>query len=452
MNPTFLLINPWIHDFAAYDLWSKPLGLLCLSGTLRRLGFHIQLIDCLDVHHPMMQARYPNGSPRRRRYGTGKFWRQPISPPPALGGVPRAYSRYGITPDIFVEQLTRAGPPDAILVTSLMTYWYPGVQEVIRLAKKVYPAVPVILGGIYARLCGHHARRHLEADAVVDASDPHALLDVLGACGIRPPGSDGGSRFHPYPAFDLLTRRDYVCIMTSTGCPYGCKYCASRFLNPVFQQRDPEDVLEEILYWHRVFRVRDFAFYDDALLVDPDRHIMPLLEALVRLDLKVRFHTPNAMHVKEITREMAVLMRRCGFKTVRLGLETWDASPRRELDRKISEGDYERAVTALSKAGYGPHEIGTYILMGLPGQAVDSVMKTIDFVARWGAVPYLSEYSPIPHTALWEAAVRSSPFDLVKEPLFHNNTLLPCWDPLKKEKVPLLKKRVQAVRRKYRPS
>jgi len=27
-----LLINPWIYDFAAYDLWVKPLGLLSLGG------------------------------------------------------------------------------------------------------------------------------------------------------------------------------------------------------------------------------------------------------------------------------------------------------------------------------------------------------------------------------------------------------------------------------------
>ena len=29
-----LLINPWIHDFAAYDFWAKPLGTVMLSGIL----------------------------------------------------------------------------------------------------------------------------------------------------------------------------------------------------------------------------------------------------------------------------------------------------------------------------------------------------------------------------------------------------------------------------------
>jgi len=31
MSKNILLINPWIYDFAAYDFWMKPLGLLTLA-------------------------------------------------------------------------------------------------------------------------------------------------------------------------------------------------------------------------------------------------------------------------------------------------------------------------------------------------------------------------------------------------------------------------------------
>jgi hypothetical protein len=30
-----LLVNPPVYDFAAYDLWAKPLGLLYLSSLLK---------------------------------------------------------------------------------------------------------------------------------------------------------------------------------------------------------------------------------------------------------------------------------------------------------------------------------------------------------------------------------------------------------------------------------
>ena len=148
MKPELIFINPWIYDFAAYDLWSKPLGLLTLAGFLRSRGCNIQMIDCLDVHHPAMAFGPSLKKPVRREYGTGKFWREKVPTPLPLKHVSRSYSRYGISRQAFVEDLKAIKEPAAILVTSLMTYWYPVVREAIALAKETHPRVPVILGGV----------------------------------------------------------------------------------------------------------------------------------------------------------------------------------------------------------------------------------------------------------------------------------------------------------------
>ena len=37
MPSDVLLIEPWITDFAAFDLWRKPLGLLCVGALLERV-------------------------------------------------------------------------------------------------------------------------------------------------------------------------------------------------------------------------------------------------------------------------------------------------------------------------------------------------------------------------------------------------------------------------------
>jgi len=450
MPPSLILINPWIYDFAAYDLWSKPLGLLYVAGYLRHCDFKVSLIDCLDVNHPGMTADPSAKKPTRRAYGTGKYWRRQVPGPLPLKHIQRPYSRYGISLKIFQDELSRIRNPKAILVTSLMTYWYPGVEKVIGLCKKIHPHVPVILGGIYAKLCHNHAVRNSGADLVATNHNLDSLLEILDNYGISAPGSPPGPDRAPHPAFDLLTRPEYICILTSTGCPYRCRYCASHFLNPDLIRRDPGEVLEEILHWHRNFNVRDFAFYDDALLVSFDTHLAPLLEELARLELDLRFHTPNALHIKEITPDIASLMHQTGFRTIRLGLETSDFSLHRDLDNKVTEGDFERAVNSLRKAGFAKNQIGAYVLMGLPGQSVDSVFDSIDFVGRTGATPYLSDYSPIPHTPMWEQAVNHSQYDLAEEPLFHNNTLLPCWDDSRIKKLPQLKRRVMEIRQQYR--
>jgi radical SAM superfamily enzyme YgiQ (UPF0313 family) len=218
-------------------------------------------------------------------------------------------------------------------------------------------------------------------------------------------------------------------------------------LNPRFVTKDPHQVLAGILHWHRECGVRDFAFYDDALLVGFEKHLGPMLEEIVRRNLGLRFHTPNAVHVKELSPEAADLLWRAGFKTIRLGFETSDMTLHQVLDRKFSEGDFERAVRCLLKAGFAKEQIGAYILAGLPGQSVRSVRDTAEFVSKAGAMPYLAEYSPIPHTPLWEKAVASSRYDLVSEPLFHNNTLLPCWNDTQRKDFSRVKARVLEIRR-----
>jgi hypothetical protein len=150
LKPAIVLINPWIYDFAAFDLWSKPLGLLFIAGYLRKHGFRIHLIDCLSRHHPDTKEDRRRESPYRHTFGTGKFNREQVPKPTPLRHVTRPFSRYGIPRELFIKELERVENPAAILVTSLMTYWYLGVNEVIALAKDIHPGVPVYLGGIYA--------------------------------------------------------------------------------------------------------------------------------------------------------------------------------------------------------------------------------------------------------------------------------------------------------------
>jgi radical SAM superfamily enzyme YgiQ (UPF0313 family) len=445
MKPTVLLINPWIFDFAAYDLWAKPLGLLQIATFLRRAGFHVALIDCLDPHHHGMAQSGFARSPKRGIYGTGKFLRQPIDRPQALMHVERTYSRYGISTALFEKALGSLERPSAILVTSMMTYWYPGVRETIRTVKRIHPKVPVILGGIYARLCPDHALMTADADVVTGEGSVEAIRDLLSDLGLRPRLCTDRS-WHPYPAFDLLRPIDYVCLRTSSGCPYRCAYCASPFLDHGFTRRHPDDVLGEILYWYERFSVRDFAFYDDALLIRGGGFRTGILEPLIRKGLPLRFHAPNGLHAREIDPLTAKLLYRSGFKTIRLGFESADFPFRQGLDNKLAEGEFEKAVCHLKGAGYKAKEIGAYILMGLPGQTVRSVAETVRAVAAAGGVPYLAEYSPIPHTGLWARAVAASEYDIAEEPIFHNNTLLPCWDEDQRRQVPTLRQLVAAIR------
>jgi radical SAM superfamily enzyme YgiQ (UPF0313 family) len=436
-----LLINPWVYDFAAYDLWAKPLGLLSLASLLKKNGWKIGYSDCLDVHHPALRPFTIKG-PQRRPDHRGHFYQTEVERPSPLRGIPRRFHRFGLPPQVFREILQSLPRPRAVLVTSGMTYWYRGVHEAIDIVKKVFPAVPVILGGIYATLCAEHAEEHAGADFVVKGWGEIQVLELLeGITGITPsylPRLDDLDTLPP-PAFDLYPCLDYSCVLTSRGCPFQCPYCASSLLNPRFIKRNPSRVIEEISRWVVEYRVEDIALYDDALLVD-GQFAIALLKGIQEGGIKARFHAPNGLHCRGITEEIAHLMRRAGFATIRLGLETSSSGRQSATGGKVSNEEFHEAVQNLHRAGYLPEEIGTYILAGLPGQERAEVEETIRFVKECRARPYLAEYSPIPGTPLWEEAVRVSPFDLPREPLFHNNTILPCrWEGLDWEDLQALK-------------
>lgn len=331
---------------------------------------------------------------------------------------------------MLLKRLSFLEEPDLICVTSGMTFWYPGVFKLIEIIREFFKNVPIILGGIYATLCYEHAKKHSDVDIVFNGTGEIEVLKLISDLTnfeLRSPNSE--LRTNLYPAFDLYPQLNYACIATSQGCPFRCIYCASPFLSKGFVRRDPLKVVEEIEHWTTRYGVSNIAFYDDALLVEPSKHFVPIMKKIMERGIHCNFHTPNAIHIKEIDEEVAELLFRSGFKTVRLGFESSIETTQIETGGKVNNQEFQRAVKNLKRAGYSREEIGVYIMAGLPGQRAGEVEESIAFVRKTGVRPMLVEYSPIPHTPLFEKAKKMSSFDLENEPLFHNNSILPCqWD------------------------
>ena len=401
------------------------MGLLSLGGLLRQHGFIIDYIDCLNRFHPKAVPSDPY-----KRHGRGPYHKIRIPAPKGLEEISRNFCRYGIEPEWFREDLRNTSKPDLIFVTSLMTYWHPGVRETISVIREAFPQTPVVLGGIYATLCRDHAIRFSGADRVVSGDGMTAMFELIEEYtdfSTTPSFDPADLNTHPFPCFDLQNTISYIPLMTSKGCPFHCAYCASHVLAPKWMVRSPDHILREIQHWHAAYGVRDFVFYDDALLVNAEKRIIPLLEGVIRAGLPLRFHTPNAVHVREITEPLADLMLRAGMTTLRLGLETTAFEKRSKLDRKVTESEFIAAAKALLQAGFDAKQVGAYLLAGLPNQSIEGIEASIRTVKESGITPILAYYTPIPHTRLWKEAVLSSRYDLESDPVFTNNAIFPCW-------------------------
>ncbi|MGA1839826.1 MAG: B12-binding domain-containing radical SAM protein [bacterium] len=448
-----LMINPWIYDFAAYDFWLKPLGFLSIASILRENCFNINFIDCLDRYHPRMLSRIKRKKLRKnKQHGHGQFFKEKIKKPDRLASVPRYYSRYGIHPDIFRDELKKlASPPDAVLITTTMTYWYPGTYDTIRIVREIFPKTSIIIGGNYVTLCPDHAL-HLGADYYIQGNGEKKILNLLsritGKTISYPPDEDNLDQL-PYPAFDLLKERDYICMQTTRGCPFKCSYCAVNLLSNGIKRLSPARVVSEIVHWVKCHGVKNIVFYDDALLFQPEEHIIPILMGTLEKGLKnICFHTPNGLHARFISKKLADLMFKTGFRTIRLGYETADPLKQIQTGGKVNTEELEAALAFLKEAGFLPADLGVYILIGLPGQKIKEVEESINKVVKLGGIPILTEFSPIPDTAIWEESLHYSNYDLANDPIFHNNSILPCqWSGFTWEDYLNIKSQTSLIRR-----
>jgi radical SAM superfamily enzyme YgiQ (UPF0313 family) len=409
----FLLINPYICDFACYDYWLKPLGLLYLSALLKEKGHSVDLIDCMDRHHPALPET------KDRKYGVGSYFHYNIPRPGVLDKYPRNYSKYGLSGEKLHRLLEDREVPDMVLITSTMTYWYTGVKEVADMVKNVFPDVPIVLGGNYATLCREHAENNIKADHIITGNDFKEFFSLI---------NEDVDDFSGWPAPDYSSygKVPYAVLRTSVGCPRQCSYCGIKSIAKKFIKKTSEKIRTEINFLKNKYNVRDVVFYDDSLFAN--EHFIEYLESLPE---RLRFHTPNGIEVRKIDKKIAQLLKNADFISPCLSVDIVSEMRMNSSGGKLKKNNIEEAVEYMFRAGYRPGEISSYLIMGLPGQSLDEVRDSVKYLHKLGLKINLAEYAVVPDTS------DASSFDaeILKEPLLHNNSVFPSfaledWDEI----------------------
>ena len=430
--PAALMINPPVYDFAFYDLYSKPYGLLKIARWLKNGGYRIRFVNALDCSDEISLRRF--GSLRRKKDGTGKIFREIIEKPELLKEIPRSYSRYGIEKSSLEQQIGNCSP-DIIFITTSMTYWYPGVRETAELCRRIHPGIPLVMGGVYASLLTGHCRRTCGPDFIVEGDGWPEISRILEKLRLPVPALPPEEKYLLLPETNL----DAVVLRLNEGCPFRCHYCASKALSSRFVPGDPEETfsfVEEAC----ALGTRNFAFYDDALLINKEKVFLPFLERVIRSGRKLSFYVPNALHIRHLDPETLSLMRKAGFKEIRMGYESSDSEFQEKSDHKFSEDQFRGVMAALKKSGFDKKEAAVYILAGLPGQRREETEKSILTAQEAGAFCRIALYSPIPGTELWKKSLSLSRYPLSEEPLFQNNTLFPMeWEGFTRQDLERLK-------------
>jgi radical SAM superfamily enzyme YgiQ (UPF0313 family) len=185
----------------------------------------------------------------------------------------------------------------------------------------------------------------------------------------------------PLPNYDLLPLSAYrmplmkgpFCfVVTSRGCPAGCKYCI-KHVSYQWSVRllSPERVVREIKTLYDK-GIRNIHMYADLFTVNREQ-VVGICELIIKEGLKIKW-TCNS-RVDYVDEEMLTLMGRAGCWMISWGIESGNEL----ILKKAAKGaNPKKAQQALMWARNAGIKNWGYFIIGLPGETVETIRETIE--------------------------------------------------------------------------
>lgn len=202
-----------------------------------------------------------------------------------------------------------------------------------------------------------------------------------------------------YRTWDRIDRSGFPYLMVhSRGCPFYCTFCSVPKVNGrKFRRRSPEGTVDELRHARREYVFRDFEFLDDNLTLHVE-HAKEVCEALIRADLGVGWFANNGIRADRLDPELCRLMKRSGCKGVAIGVESANDDILDAIRKGETVEDLRRGIRMLKDAGI---VVGGHFIVGLPGDTLDKVKKSIAFKDEVGLdYAYFNQLVPYPGTEL----------------------------------------------------
>jgi len=193
----------------------------------------------------------------------------------------------------------------------------------------------------------------------------------------------------PHPAWDLVDVPAYwreqnmngmfrhprhMSIFTSRGCPYRCTYCHNVF-GKRFQERSPDNVLDEIRLLHDRYGIGEIHILDDIFNANRDR-AKEIMRRIARSGMELSIAFPNGLRGDRMDSELIRLMRAAGVYKISYAIES--ASPRiQKLTRK--NVDLKRIRGVIDETADVGIVTQGFFMLGFPGETRGELESTVEF-------------------------------------------------------------------------
>lgn len=195
------------------------------------------------------------------------------------------------------------------------------------------------------------------------------------------------------------SRLKTIAIESVRGCVHRCSYCYYHKNYPQLRTFSLPRIEAE-LRWALENGVQDVYFIDPCFTHRPN--IQNLLQLLARVNEK-RLHIECELNAEEVTPWLAEALARAGVSEIEIGIQTINPTALHLVRRNWHAAAFLQGVKLLREMGI--HVI-IDVMIGLPGDRLEDMKRTIDFVVEGelGDDLHLYPLSVLPGTKLREAA------------------------------------------------
>lgn len=215
----------------------------------------------------------------------------------------------------------------------------------------------------------------------------------------------------PIPLHDKLPWRKYkvpivggpyTFVLTSRGCPAGCRYCIKHVTYQAsVRHRSPDHVLKE-LYMLKEMGMHHIHFEADLFTVKKE-FVYDLCNAIIKDGIKIRWSCNS--RVDFVDAEELALMKQAGCFMIAWGLESGSEAVLKRARKGTTVTRIQETIAASNKVGI---KNWGYFIIGLPGETVETIQETIALSKRIPVdIGLFHIATPYPGTPFYYEAVQN---------------------------------------------
>ena len=208
-----------------------------------------------------------------------------------------------------------------------------------------------------------------------------------------------GFPVHKYSYFPCLSKRPFVSLLASKGCPYSCKYYCTygEYQGPKIRQRSAKKVVDDILHVQQKYGVKSVQFRDPVFgLVKT--FIPQFCEELKSRGVKINWGMETRLDL--LNEGLIKMMFGVGLRNINVGIETKIPEVAEKNKRLlIKEPHQEKIIQFCSKLGV---KISAFYILAYEGDTRETIRETINYAKKLNTnVARFSVSTPFPGTGFY---------------------------------------------------